>query len=383
MPLRPQRYQLDKTSTQVVRSGHPWIFRSHLSTAATVFQTGRWLHLVDHANQSLGFGLYDEEGLIGIRVMRTGATPPDKAWWEKKLHDAIKKRVPLRNYTNGYRLLHGENDGVPGIVIDVYGDTAVLQTYAASVDGVGRYLVSLAAHELGFKTIIWKPPSKRKSAEVRKQRILRGSPPGVIDVREGKLNLKVEPWEGQKSGAFLDLRGLRKWVASQPIKGKRVLNTFCYTGTLGLAAEVAGAREIWNVDISEGALATAQKFHCIDKKHHRWIAADIFEWLGTLAPKEMFDLIIIDPPQMAATGQQVPGALRSYRKLFQLALPHLSPGGTLVGCCCTSRISRAEFKLSVDQAVSKRLSMKQSLAAEDDHPVGFNEGDYLKMLIYR
>jgi 23S rRNA (cytosine1962-C5)-methyltransferase len=331
----------------------------------------------------LGFGLYDEAGLIGIRVMRRGEAPPDTAWWAERLKKALAKRIPLRNYTDAFRLLHGENDGVPGVVIDVYGTTAVLQTYAASVDAVGRYLASLAAKELNLATVIWKPPSKRKSTEVRKSRILRGVPPGIVDIREGKLQLHVDPWEGQKSGAFLDLRGLRKFIATQPLKNKRVLNTFAYTGTLGLAAETAGAKEIWNVDISDGALAAAKKYHALDKTKHRWITADVFDWLEKLGPKEMFDLIILDPPQMAATSQQVPGALRSYRKLFQLALPHLIPGGTLIGCCCTSRISRADFKLSIDQAVSKRLSLKQSLAAEDDHPVGFDEGDYLKMLVYR
>ncbi len=172
-------------------------------------------------------------------------------------------------------------------------------------------------------------------------------------------------------------------MARTQLKNKRVLNTFSYTGTLGLAAETAGAKEIWNVDISEGALAAAKKYHANDKTKHRWVTADVFEWLGKLNPKEMFDVIILDPPQMAATTQQVPGALRAYRKLFQLALPHLSPGGTLIGCCCTSRISPADFKLSIDQAVSKRLALRKSLKHEDDHPVGFAEGDYLKMYIYQ
>ncbi len=100
-------------------------------------------------------------------------------------------------------------------MIDVYGSVAVLQTYAASVDAVGRYLAALAAQKLQLTTIIWKPPAKRKSAQVRKPRILKGQPPGVLSLREGNLKLHVDPWEGQKSGAFLDLRGLRKWISGE------------------------------------------------------------------------------------------------------------------------------------------------------------------------
>jgi 23S rRNA G2069 N7-methylase RlmK/C1962 C5-methylase RlmI len=381
--FQPQRYQLTKDAARVVLTGHPWIFRSHLSSAAEVFRTGQWLRLVDAQNETLGFGIYDREGLIGIRVLKQGSPVPEPAWFGKKIEAALAKREKLRAYTDAFRALHGENDGLPGVVIDVYGDTAVLQTYAPSVDVVGRYLAERLASRLELKNLVWKLPVKRKGREGETGfRCLRGHVPAAIRAREGKLQITVEVGEGQKSGTFLDLRGLRKWLSLQKLDGCRVLNLFSYTGTLGLAAEVAGAAEVWNVDISKGALAFAKKHHSRKADKHRFIAADIFEWLKELPPKEKFDLIIVDPPMMASRVEQVPNALRAYKQIYAAVFRHLAPKGRLVAACCTSRIARKRFRLEVDKAVGGRLKFSRSIEPEDDHPVGFAEGDYLKILVY-
>lgn len=379
----PRRYQLGKDAARIVATGHPWIFRSHLSTAAEVFEDGDWLKLVGPDNKVVGYGVFQKDGLIGIRVFRRGAAAPTVEWFRDRVANAIGKRKNLRQYTDAFRALHGENDGLPGIVLDVYGKAGVLQTYSPAVDGLGRYLAGVAAEALELDSLTWKLPAKRKRVEGVATRILRGTPPQRISIREGKLELTVEIGSGQKSGAFLDLRGLRKWVAAQPWKGLRVLNLFCYTGTLGLAAEAAGAREIWNVDVSQGALDFAKAHHAKDASRHRWIKADVFEWLGKLAPHEGFDVIIVDPPQMASESVQVPQAMRAYKKTYREVMKHLKPGGWLLACCCTSRIPRARFKKEVDAWVTPQVSFVKALQPEDDHPVGFPEGDYLKMNVYR
>jgi 23S rRNA (cytosine1962-C5)-methyltransferase len=380
---KPVRYQLKKEAAQVLRTGHPWIYRTHLSSAAKVFASGQWLKLVDADNSVLGYGIYDPDGLIGIRVLKEGETEPNVDFLKKKLSKALARREMLRKYSDGFRAIHGENDGFPGIVLDVYGDTGVLQTYAASVDRLGRYVAAWTAEALGLKKVVWKLPAKRSTTTTKDTpvRLLRGTPPGVVPFREGKMKLSVDPWGGQKSGAFLDLRALRKWLAAQKLAGRRVLNLFSYTGTLGLAAETAGASEIWNVDISDGALQAAKKFHTLDAKHHRFVKADVFTWLDELPPNEMFDLVIVDPPNMASRIEQVPGALKAYRKLFHAANRHLKPKGTMVVCCCTSRIERTAFTNEAKQVLGPR-QLKASLAPEDDHPVGFKEGDYLKVLVF-
>lgn len=196
------------------------------------------------------------------------------------------------------------------------------------------------------------------------------------------MGLTVEVGEGQKSGTFLDLRGLRKWVSLQKWQGYRVLNLFSYTGTLGLAAETAGAKEIWNVDISQGALDFGKEHHALDKKRYRWVAADVFEWVKALPKHERFDVIICDPPMMASRTVQVPTALKSYHKLYEALLPHLGRQGTLVAACCTSRIARKRFRLEMDKTIGERLKFRTQILPEEDHPVGFPEGDYLKILVY-
>lgn len=379
----PVRYQLKKEAARALRTGHPWIFRSHLSSAVDGFKSGQWLRLIDSDNSILGYGIYDPDGLIGIRIIKEGSKPPTLEFLSERLTKALAKRKPLQQYTDGYRALNGENDFFPGVVLDIYGETGVLQTYAASVDRLGRYVGAWMSRELKLKNLVWKLPAKRSSVSATDAplRQLRGAPPGIVAMREGRMKLSVDPWGGQKSGAFLDLRGLRKWIAQQNLAGKRVLNLFSYTGTLGLAAETAGASEIWNVDISQGALDAAKKHHCLDRKKHRFIKADIFEWLQELPDKEQFDLVIVDPPNMASRSEQVPGAIKSYRRLFSLAARHANAKGTIIVCCCTSRISRGSFSQEAKQVLSPR-KLRTSLSHEDDHPVGFPEGDYLKMLIF-
>ncbi|NBX93646.1 MAG: class I SAM-dependent rRNA methyltransferase [Proteobacteria bacterium] len=382
-PWVAQRYQMNKDILTICKSGHPWIFRSHVSSAIEVFEAGQLLRLVDANNQTWGYGLYDPDGLIAIRILKEGKNPPENNWFSKRLDQILEKRAHLRNYTDAFRAVHGENDGFPGVVIDIYGKTGVLQTYSASVDSLGRYLASLIVEKLQLENLIWKIPTKRASkTKVQDLRVLRGHLPAKVCFREGKMNLTVEIGSGQKSGAFLDLRALRKWISSQKLHGKRVLNLFSYTGTLGLAAEVAGAKEIWNVDISKGALETAQKVHVLNIKKHRPVVADVFEWLKSLPEKEKFDLIIVDPPQMTSQVAQVPVALRAYRQLYSLSLKHLNDRGILVAACCTSRISRPKFKETVCPIVSPPLKLIKTLQPEDDHPVGFQEGDYLKILIF-
>ncbi|MBY0369731.1 class I SAM-dependent methyltransferase [bacterium] len=377
----PRRYQLKKEGALAVKQGHPWIYRNKVSTAVETFASGQWLQLVGAQNEVLGFGIFEPEGLIAIRVLKQGDNPPDAAWVRGRIDKALKRRENLRKYTDGFRAVHGENDGLPGIVVDVYNETAVLQTYAASVDRLGRYVAAYVTRQLGLKNTVWKFPVKRKA--VAADRVLRGHMPRETSIREGQLNFSIPVGEGQKSGAFLDLRGLRKWIATQKLDGKRVLNLFAYTGTLGFAAEAAKAREIWNVDISKGALDVAKRLHAKDPSRFRWVAADIFDWFPELPREEKFDLLIVDPPMMASKITQVDGALHAYRKLYREAILHVKPKGFLVAACCTARIPRKRFEETVGSVVGERFKKVTSIAPEDDHPVGFSEGDYLKILVFR
>lgn len=282
--------------------------------------------------------------------------------------------------TDGFRAVHGESDGLPAVVVDVYRDTAVLATYASGADALGRLVASRVCRALTLDRVLWKPAHRRALAGgPGSLRALFGAlPAGPIEIREGPLTLTVDV-SGQKSGAYLDLRGLRRWILEQDLAGARVLNLFSYTGTLGLAARTAGARTVWNVDSSRAAIEMAARHHGGGADD---VVADVFEWLPRLARRAEFELVIADPPPMTSRMEQVAGALAAYRRLYRAAAPHVAPGGRIVACCCTSRIDARSFQDAVRAGLGKEFRLERRIPPEPDHPVGFAEADYLKVLVY-
>ncbi len=378
-----RRYQLGKTAVAVVAQGHPWLFRGQLSSAAEVFADGQRLRLVDGTNQTVGHGAYAAEGAIAVRVWERGPTPPGAAWALARLDQALAGRRRLRRSTDAFRAVHGENDGLPGVVLEVYGPVVVAQSYAAGSDALARFLAAALRRRLALQTTVWKPAHRRVGGDGGVPRVLAGSAPDPIAIHEGDLTLWVDVVAGQKSGAFLDLRGLRRWVARRDLAGRRVLNLFAYTGTLGAAAEAAGASEIWQVEASATALDLARRHHVADPARHRLVAADVFEWLPTLPVERPFDLVIVDPPQMTSRADQVDQAVAAYDRLYRAAARQVAPGGTVAACCCTSRISFRALRATVERALGRDFAFVERLPAEPDHPVGFREADYLKILLYR
>jgi len=417
--VRPSRYQLRKEAVAIIERGHPWIFRDQLSSAAHVFADGDWLRLVDGANRVVGYGIFETTGAIAIRVLRLGAEPPDAAWLRGKLHLALARRglgalrtagpllglspaaveqlangdldavpaqdePPLATRTDGMRLVHGESDGIPAVVVDRYGDTLVVQSYSRGADALARLAASRLARELAIPNVLWRPAHRRAGAarvarDATSPRVLCGAPPAIARFTEDGVPFAVDLASGQKSGTFLDLRGLRRAIATAPLTGARVLNLFAYSGMLGRVSELAGATEIVQVDASEAALAFAAAHHVEDRAKHTFVTANVFEWLPALPADEMFDLVIVDPPSMTSSKTQVPAVLAGYRKLYRSAAPHVRPGGVLVAACCTSRIEPGRFHKTVADTLGGPFVRERVIPPEPDHPVGFPQANYLKI----
>jgi 23S rRNA (cytosine1962-C5)-methyltransferase len=376
--LIARRYQVKKETVAIIASGHPWIFRGQLSSAAQVFSDGDWLRLVDGGNRVIGHGIYEAQGAIAIRVLERGPRAPDAAWAAEKVIAALARRAALRAETDGFRAVHGESDGLPAVVVDVYRDTAVLSTYASGADALGRLVAAHVCRALQLDRVLWKPAHRRAAGGLTHMRVLRGDlPPQAIEIREGPLTIRVDV-SGQKTGAYLDLRGLRRWLLAQDLAGARVLNLFSYTGTLGLAARTAGARTVVNVDSSHAALDLAARHHGGGADD---VTADVFEWLPRLARGAEFELVIADPPPMTSRIDQTSGALAAYRRLYRAAAPHVAPGGRIVACCCTSRIDARSFQAAVLAGLGREFHLDRRIPPEPDHPVGFAEADYLKVLV--
>ncbi len=376
--MKPKRYQLRKEAVGLAQH-HPWIFRDHLSSAASVFRDGDWLRLVDGTNRVIAYGLYEATGAIAIRILRRGPAPPDAAWLRERLAAAVAKREPLAARTDAIRLVHGESDGLPAVVIDRFADTLVVSSYAAGADALARY----AAHALpagpitGPTTHVVLRPARLRQSPADPARILRGTPPDIVAIHEDGIPFAVDLAAGQKTGTYLDLRGLRRAIATAPLAGARVLNLFAYSGMLGTCAELAGAAHITQVDASETALAFAATHHVADASKHTFVVADVFDWRPD--GDRLFDLVIVDPPAMTTRAAQVPKVLAAYRKLYRAMAAHVAPGGSLVAACCTSRIERTVFHDTVRGALGPAFRFVREIPPELDHPVGFPQADYLKI----
>lgn len=359
---------------------HPWIFRDHMSSAASALRDGEMLRLFDGHNRIVGYGMYEASGAVAIRMLRRGSAPPDAAWLRGQLTAAVARRAELATRTDAIRLVHGESDGIPAVVVDRFADTLVVTSYAAGADALARY----AGHALAAGPVVGPArhvalrPARLRQAPAPPARTLRGDPPEVAHIVENGLALAVDLAGGQKTGTYLDLRGLRREIAAAPLAGARVLNLFAYSGTLGRAAEVAGATTIVQVDASERALAFAAAHHASDPARHAFIAADVFAWLPSFTA-EPFDLVIVDPPSMTSQASQVPTVLAAYARLYRAAARCVRPGGRLVAVCCTSRIERATFHRTVGEALAARFTFDRETPPEPDHPVGFAQADYLKI----
>ena len=433
--MKARRYQLRKEAVAIIERGHPWLFREQMSSAAHVFADGDWLRLVDGANRDVGYGIYESEGAIAIRMLRLGAAPPDAAWFRERVLAALDRRRALAEVTDGIRLVHGESDDVPAVVVDRFADTLVVASYSAGADALARYVARVlhigamkssddigaikSSDDIGAikspndigevkrpvdigeikpavdddtirraaiigsaRNVILRPARRRRGPELS-ARNLYGAPPEVARFTEHGVTYAVDVVAGHKTGTYLDLRGLRQVLAASPLTGARVLNLFAYTGMLGRAAEAAGAADITHVDASDRALAFAAAHHVGDSARHRFIEADVFTWLPALDASELFDVIIVDPPAMTSRAAQVPSVLAAYRKLYRHAAPHVRPGGLLVSACCTSRIERKVFHDIVRPILGRDFALERDIPPEPDHPVGFPQADYLKILCWR
>jgi 23S rRNA (cytosine1962-C5)-methyltransferase len=382
--VKPRRYQLRKDAVSILLRGNPWLFREQMSSAATVFADGQWLRLHDHANAVVGHGIYEAEGAIAIRLLRRGDGRPDADWVQAQVLGAIAKRRALAARTDGVRLVHGESDGLPAVVIDRFGEVLVAHSYSAGTDALARYAAIVAQRILlssqPVTSIVVGAAHRRREPGTAAQ-VVAGTPPAIATFHEDGRTFAVD-LAGQKTGTYLDLRGLRAAIAAMPLAGKRVLNLFSYTGMLGRVAEAAGAAHIKQVDTSERALAFAAQHHIGDPARHTFVTADVFAWLPALAAGA-FDLVIVDPPAMTSKKIQIPGVLAAYKKLYRAAAPHVAPGGLLVAACCTSRIERPVFHTTVKDALGAEFVHERDLAPEPDHPVGFPQADYLKIGLWR
>ena len=370
-----------------IQAGHLWIYKSDVVEAKAA--PGDTVTVVGANRRPVGQALYSDRSQIALRLLSHGPDPADAALWRRRLESAIAYRQALEIDATAYRLVHGEGDLLPSLVVDRYGDYLVLQSLSQGVEKLLPTIIELLVELVAPRGILARNDVKVRALEGLESRVevLHGRVPQAIPVREGPIEYDVDPWKGQKTGLFLDQRENREAAASYA-RG-RLLDCFSYNG--GFAMRLAArCDQVIAVDVSADAVAriaanaVRNGLANIEARE-----ANAFDELRRLEREgERFDTIVLDPPAFAKNKASVPNAMAGYREINLRALRLLKPGGTLVTCSCSYNLDEATFGQVVHEAATDALAhvnVVEKRMQGRDHPVllGVPETYYLKCFILR
>lgn len=388
-----------------LRLGHPWVYDQSIAEQSHAGNPGDLAVIFDARRRFLAVGLYDPTSPIRVRILQAHQPAEiDADWFKTRLEAATRRRLPLieqpaASVTTGYRLVNGENDGFPGLVVDRYAETLVMKLYTpAWIPHLREFCSALAQLSPAEGLILRLSRSLLKHTEFLSglsDGLTLSGPPlaGPILFQENGLVFEADPILGQKTGFFLDQRENRARVERLSMH-QSVLNVFAYTGGFSVYAARGGARQVVSVDISAPAMQAAirnmshnRQFSSVAAAVHETIAEDAFEVLARMASeKRQFGIVVIDPPMFAQNQSQTGAAMAAYERLTGLGLKVLRPGGVLVQASCSSRIESEAFFNCIHRAAresKRRLTEIERTGHALDHPIGFKEGAYLKCLFAR
>jgi 23S rRNA (cytosine1962-C5)-methyltransferase len=373
---------------------HPWIFSGAVARVVGDLQPGQTVDILSDKGQFLARGAFSPASQIRARVWTFDPLETiDADFFQRRIQKTIAKRAPLDldNATDALRLVHGESDGLPGLIVDRYGNCLVVQYLSTGAEFWRETITDIFIEVTGIKNIF-----ERSDADVRELEgllprvgILRGNPNGKVIVSEHGLRFSVDIAGGHKTGFYLDQRHNRKRVRDLA-KGRDVLDCFCYTGGFSLNALIGEAKSVLSVDSSEDALKLLHEnviLNSLSTEKSTTMAGDVFQVLRRFRDEgRSFDMIILDPPKFAPTAAQAEKAARGYKDINLLAFKLLRPGGILVTFSCSGGVDAALFQKIVAGAAldaGVNASIVETLSQDGDHPVALNfpEGAYLKGLI--
>ena len=377
---------------QSLKRFHPWIFSGAIHKIEREVQEGELVGVYSSDGHFLATGHY-QIGSISIRILSFTDEPIDRYFWKNKLTKAVELRQSLGlmddKTTNVFRLVHGEGDGLPGLVIDYYHGTAVLQAHSAGMYLIRHELAAILREIMGDRLEAVYDKSEKTlpfKANLNPQDgYLLGEKKSDCVLEYGN-RLEIDWIEGQKTGFFIDQRENRHLV-QKFASGRDVLNMFCYSGGFSLYALRGGAQMVHSVDASARAIDLTNRnvdFNfASDKRHHAYVA-DAFEFMHDI--KDRYDLIILDPPAFAKHQKAVPKALQAYKRLNLRAFEQIRPGGIVFTFSCSQVVSKDKFREAVFSAAAisgRNVRILHQLTQPADHPINIYhpEGEYLKGLV--
>jgi 23S rRNA (cytosine1962-C5)-methyltransferase len=371
-----------------IRGGHPWVYRSDVAEVRDV-EPGVVVDVYGPRQRMLGRALFSDRSQITIRMISHDAAPVDEAFWRGRLEHAIGFRDSLDINATAYRLVHGEADLLPSLIVDRYGDYLVMQTLSQGMDRLAPTITSLLVDLTGARGVLARNDPKVRQLEGLEQKVevMHGEVPNAIAVREAGVTYTVDPWRGQKTGLFLDQRENRE-AAARYAHG-RMLDCFSYNG--GFALVLAPKCEsVEALDVSADAViritenASANGLANVSARE-----ANVFDELRHLEREgARYDTIVLDPPAFAKNKASIPNALAGYKEINLRALRLLNPGGYLVTCSCSYNVDEAMFAGAVFDASADAhipVAVVEKRMQGRDHPVllGVPETYYLKSFILR
>ena len=382
------------TTEHALRQGHPWVFDQSIRKQSHEGQAGDLAVIFDSKRRFLAIGLYDPDSPIRVRVLqhRQQATI-DRSWFTKQIEAASAIRSPLEaQQTNGYRLIHGENDRLPGLIVDRYAQTLVLKLYTAAWIPHLRDIIHGLQTVQPFDRLVLRS-SRNIQASIKPfglfdgQTLIGDEPTAPIVFEENGLKFAADVVHGHKTGFFFDQRENRATVRDLS-SGRQVLDVFSYSGGFTVYAAAGGATTVTSLDVSAPAMDTTQANLALNQAlqsvQHIPLIDDAFAGLERLGDQgQRFDLVIVDPPSFAKKSNEVERALAAYSRLAQLALQVLHDDGVLVMASCSSQVQPDAFFNVVTRTITSSRRSYTEIARTShalDHPIGFPEGEYLKCL---
>ena len=390
------KIKISKSLQGKIRKGFPWIHYYQLNNRKISGKAGDLGVVYDSDNRFLAIGLYDPFSDIRLRILQTkDPREIDETFFRERLQQALK----LRNFfdpnkTNAYRMVNGENDGFPGMVVDRYNDILVLKVYTSAWFPYLKMLVGLLEEMAGPRRILLQLSRHvqriSENGYQDNQMLLGPHLEKPVRFRENGLSFEADLLHGQKTGFFLDQRDNRQKVREMA-EGRSVLNVFSYTGAFSVYAVAGGAQSVLEIDVNAQAQAASLKNWELNfgsdenlKGRLRQIKGDAFEQLATLKREgKQFDLVILDPPAFASRKQNKQNALQAYLRLAKVGAQCTRDGGLLVAASCSAQVRADEFYRAVDLGIRATGRSYQKLLKTGhpmDHPVTFKEGAYLKAI---
>ena len=391
---------MSKDKTIVLRRGkeeslrrcHPWVFSGAVHHIEGVVDEGDIVDVCTSEGEFIARGHW-QIGSIAVRILTFADEPIDEDFWQTRLAAAldVRRSVGLagREDSDIYRLVHGEGDNLPGLVIDIYGQTAVMQAHSVGMHVCREAIASALRHVMGdsLKAIYYKSETTLPfKAQLGQENGFLWGTSGDNIARENGLRFRIDWLKGQKTGFFVDQRDNRH-LLERYAKGRNVLNMFCYTGGFSVYAMRGGARLVHSVDSSAKAVELVNEnmqLNFPDDPRHEAFAEDAFRFLDTMEPQ--YDLVILDPPAFAKHKDSLKNALRGYTKLNARAMEKMPSGSILFTFSCSQAVSKEQFRLAVFTAAAiskRRIRILHQLHQPADHPINIYhpEGEYLKGLV--